>query len=266
MENSNGLIYGKISAIMKECPAIGKDKQNSQQHYNYRGIDDVMNALQNILPKYGVFYVPEVLESFREERVSKSGGNNIYTVLKVKYNFYAEDGSHISAVVQSEGMDSGDKSSNKAMSAACKYALFQVFNIPTQELVDPDATSPEPSVPARQAAAPVQRANPQPKPQSGVKTMDYPGDEVFMEMFELPKNFSTVMTLVDAETITDSKGEFYGKKSNKVLYQTLMALQNHMDNATLSRDEIEELQDKIDAIFLILDNRKKTGSWKKQAA
>ena len=130
--NSNPLIYGKIASIMRECPAIGKDQRNAQQGYAYRGIDDVMNALQNLLPKYGVFYVPEVVDAKREERTTAKGGNLIYSVLKVKYTFYAEDGSHVSAVVQSEGMDSADKSSNKAMSAACKYALFQVFNIPTK--------------------------------------------------------------------------------------------------------------------------------------
>ena len=36
-------------------------------------------------------------------------------------------------------MDSGDKATNKAMSIAFKYACFQVFCIPTEEMVDPDA-------------------------------------------------------------------------------------------------------------------------------
>jgi hypothetical protein len=35
-----------------------------------------------------------------------------------------------------EAMDSGDKSANKAMSAAQKYALLQVFCIPTEEPKD----------------------------------------------------------------------------------------------------------------------------------
>ena len=38
-------------------------------------------------------------------------------------------------------MDSGDKGMNKAMSIALKYALFQLFTIPTKEDKDPDATS-----------------------------------------------------------------------------------------------------------------------------
>lgn len=77
--------------------------------------------------------MPEVLESRREERQTKGGGNLIYTVLKLKVTFYAEDGSNVSAIVQGEGMDSADKSTNKAMSAAYKYALFQLLCIPTEE-------------------------------------------------------------------------------------------------------------------------------------
>lgn len=39
-------------------------------------------------------------------------------------------------------MDSADKASNKAMSVAFKYACFQVFCIPTEEMVDPDSETP----------------------------------------------------------------------------------------------------------------------------
>ena len=44
-------------------------------------------------------------------------------------------------------MDSGDKATNKAMSIAFKYACFQVFCIPTEEMKDPDSDTPDPSAP-----------------------------------------------------------------------------------------------------------------------
>ena len=146
-------IFESINAIMAECPAIAKGQKNQQQGFMYRGIDVVMNVFQPLLAKYKVFAVPEVLDSIREERQTKSGGNLIYTVLKIKYTFYAEDGSHIEATVQGEGMDSADKSGNKAMSVAYKYAMFQVFCIPTEEMKDPDAESPEESTPKVYACA-----------------------------------------------------------------------------------------------------------------
>lgn len=139
-------IYGAICDIMSEIGAIGKNKR-SQQNYNYRGIDDVMNALQPTMIKHRVFVSPEVLEDKREDRLSNKGGNLIYTILKIKYTFYADDGSNISAIVSGEGMDSGDKSANKAMSVAFKYACFQVFCIPTEEMIDPDAETHELATP-----------------------------------------------------------------------------------------------------------------------
>jgi hypothetical protein len=124
---------------MAEIGAIGKDQTNKQQGFKYRGIDDVMNALQPVLVKYGVFVVPEVMEQSREERQTKTGSNLIYSVCTIRYTFCASDGSNVSAVVIGEGMDSGDKATNKAMAIAFKYACFQVFCIPTEEMKDPDS-------------------------------------------------------------------------------------------------------------------------------
>ena len=104
-----------------------------------------MNALQPLLAKNKVFIVPEILEQTREERTTSKGGNLIYSICKIKYKFYAEDGSSVEAITIGEGMDSGDKATNKAMAIAMKYALFQVFCIPTDEMKDPDSETPEQS-------------------------------------------------------------------------------------------------------------------------
>lgn len=132
-------IFESINKVMDEIGAIGKNTKNAQQGFMYRGIDAVMNALNPALVKYKVFVVPEVLEQTREERMSAKNNTLLYSIIKVKYTFYAEDGSSVSATVIGEGMDSGDKATNKAMSIAFKYACFQVFCIPTEEMVDPDA-------------------------------------------------------------------------------------------------------------------------------
>lgn len=136
-------IYQAINGVMAEIGVIEKNKKNNGQGFMYRGVDDVMNALQPALIKNKVFIAPEILDSKVEERQSKSGGINKYIELKIKYTFYAEDGSNICAIVHGEAMDSGDKGINKAMSIAFKYACFQVFCIPTEEMLDPDAESPK---------------------------------------------------------------------------------------------------------------------------
>ena len=137
-------IYESIAKIMEEIPAIGKGKTNQTQGFKYRGIDDVMNALQPLLAKNKVFIVPQILEQTREERQTNKGGNLIYSICKIKYIFYAEDGTSVEAITIGEGMDSGDKATNKSMAIAMKYALFQVFCIPTEEMAkdDPDGESP----------------------------------------------------------------------------------------------------------------------------
>ena len=144
-------IFQAINEVMESCGAVGKDAKNQQQGYKYRGIDALMNAINPALRKAKVFASPEVLESTREERHTAKGGLLIYSIAKVKYTFYAEDGSNVSAIVIGEGMDSGDKSFNKAMSAAYKYALFQVFCVPTEEMVDSEVDSPEPLQKAAQS-------------------------------------------------------------------------------------------------------------------
>lgn len=138
-------IYEAINGVMKDCGAVGKDDFNPQQKYKYRGIDAIMNALNPALVKNGVFVTPEVIDEKREERETQRGGLLIYSIIKVRYTFYAPDGSSVSAIVTGEGMDSGDKASNKAMSAAFKYACFHVFCIPTEEMLDSEQDSPEPT-------------------------------------------------------------------------------------------------------------------------
>ena len=94
---------------MEDVGAIGKDSLNGQQGFKYRGIDTVMNALNPAFIKHRLFVVPEVMDQTREERRTAKGGMLYIRSRRMKYTFYAEDGSHIEAVVVGEGMDSGDK-------------------------------------------------------------------------------------------------------------------------------------------------------------
>jgi hypothetical protein len=55
----------------------------------------------------------------------------------------AIDGSTTLAQMFGEAMDSGDKATNKAMSAAYKYMAMQVFCIPTEGDNDADAHAPQ---------------------------------------------------------------------------------------------------------------------------
>lgn len=139
---SESKIHKAIVAVMREVGAIGKDEKNEQQRFNYRSIEAVYNRVQPLFAQHGIFSYPKVIEQARAEGKSKQGGVIHYAILTVEYTFAAEDGSSIAVVVVGEGMDSGDKASNKAMAAAHKYAICQVLNIPYQ-VIDPDQFKPE---------------------------------------------------------------------------------------------------------------------------
>ena len=144
MADNGKLIYAKIAELQARIGAVGKTRRNTQQGYSFRGIADVYMAVHPLLAELKLFSVPEVLEINREERATKTGGVLIYTSMKVRYTVYAaEDGSFITGIVPGEGMDSGDKSSNKALSGAHKYWWVQLLTLPEEEPPDSEIDSPE---------------------------------------------------------------------------------------------------------------------------
>ncbi len=140
-------IYQAINAVQGALAKTGitKDRRNTQgSGYNFRGIDDVYNAIAPLLSEHGLCILPRVLTRQCEERTSKNGGALFYVTVEAEFDFVsAEDGSKHTVKTFGEAMDSGDKATNKAMSAAYKYAAFQAFSIPTESDNDADAHSHE---------------------------------------------------------------------------------------------------------------------------
>lgn len=135
-------VYKSINAVQAELAqsGIAKDKVNSQgSGYKFRGIDDVYNAIAPLLAKHGLCILPRVLTRHCEERSSNAGKALFYVTVESEFDFVcAEDGSKHTVKTFGEAMDSGDKATNKAMSAAYKYACFQAFSIPTEGDNDAD--------------------------------------------------------------------------------------------------------------------------------
>lgn len=143
-------VYQLIAAVSAAIAhdGIGKNRRNQQQNYAFRGIDDVYNALAPVLAKHGLVILPRILARECVERTSKSGSAQFFVTVEAEFDFVsAHDGSRHTVRTYGEAQDSADKATNKAMSAAYKYAAFQTFCIPTEGDNDADATTPEPSVP-----------------------------------------------------------------------------------------------------------------------
>lgn len=185
MEEKTPMIYSAICGVMEDVGAIGKNDTNFQQKFKYRSIDAVMNALNPAMIKNKIFCTPEILEQKREERHTKNGSNLIYSVCRIRYRFFALDGSYVDSVVVGEGMDSGDKASNKALSAGFKYACFQTFCIPTEELMsDSDKDTPEENTkkPENGKKPPNQQSKPQLVTEAMIKALCMEMDRVGMSM------------------------------------------------------------------------------------
>ena len=149
-------VYQAISNVTAELArsGIGKTKRNAAQGFAYRGVDDVMQALAAALPKCGLVMLPRVTNRTERAAPSKSGGTIYTVILDVEWDLVSTaDGTLHTIVVQGESMDSGDKATNKALSAAYKYAAVLAFSIPLEGIEDADAHSPEAG--AAPAAVPV---------------------------------------------------------------------------------------------------------------
>ncbi len=135
------LAIAEVSAKLAQ-QGISKDRKNDQQGYKFRGIDDVYNALAPLLSSHKLCILPTVLERDCVERTTAKGTVLFYVTVKVRFDIVsAEDGSKHEITTFGEAMDSGDKATNKAMSAAYKYAAMQAFCIPTEGDNDADATT-----------------------------------------------------------------------------------------------------------------------------
>lgn len=139
-------VYQAINAVQAELAVTGisKDRTNSFDKYQFRGIDDVYNVLSPLLAKHGLCILPRMLARESVERESQKGGALFYVTVEAEFDFVsAEDGSKHTVKTFGEAMDRGDKATNKAMSAAYKYAAFQAFAIPTEGNPDADAETHE---------------------------------------------------------------------------------------------------------------------------
>ena len=200
-------VHQRMLAVLAELPAIGKGQYNEQQKFAFRGHDDVMDALNPLLAKWGVLVVPEVVERWTGERTTSRGSTMYEVSLHVRYTFYGAAGDTVEASAIGEGTDMGDKSTSKAMTMAFKAVLAQAFAISTSEFSDPDGQSAEETT--RGGSRPSGgRGQREPRPQ-----------------WEGPKNWSEIMEWGNAygeslgwrEWVGDAAMVLYAERSSAAL-------------------------------------------------
>lgn len=141
-------IYEKMSAITLELQTVAKNLSvDTGRNQSYKAVSerDVLDAVKPVEAKYGVYSYPvsrEVIESQTLESENQYGKKTtFFTRVKTVYRFVnvEEPSDYIETTVFSEGVDSQDKGSGKAMTYADKYALLKAYKISTGD--DPEQTA-----------------------------------------------------------------------------------------------------------------------------
>ncbi len=231
-----------IPAVMAEMAAVGKNRTNPQQGYSYRGIDDVYNALQKVMAKYGVYTVPYLEDYQIEERTSAKGSVLFFCRVVVNYTIYAQDGSSRTVRIVGLGMDSGDKGINKALAVAHKYCLLQLFCIPTDEEKDPEAESPEVLKKEPMASSAKQE---KPAPEKVLINAKMREDErVLAEMLNKDiENISLTSTMAELKRLYSAAySKYIGRQA---LLDKLVQAKNKRKEELLAKEAKEESQDEI---------------------
>ncbi len=135
-------IHQSILKVSAAIGAIGKDKQakiatkgGGEYRYQFRGIDDVLDALHPALLECGVTITPQVVDV-----MTLTDGK----LLTINYLIANQYGETVVATFVGEGRDRGDKAAQKAQSNAYKYMAFQTFCIPVA-VADSDSDQYEPA-------------------------------------------------------------------------------------------------------------------------
>ena len=132
-------IHEAIVQIYGACGYVQKRKSPNLT-YTFAGERELIQALRPEMEERGVLmYVAEYLDVAHTVGQTSTGKQtNITTCRAVVRFLHAPSGTFIDVQALGEGSDSSDKSGNKAMTCAFKYAMRQTFCIETGD--DPDAT------------------------------------------------------------------------------------------------------------------------------
>ena len=131
-------IYADLAKVMRSVDHVGKNDVNNHQHFSFRGIDGVLNAVGPALREHNVVVYPRLHDVAYEEVKTSGGKASTACRVVVDYVFASVDGSTVETRVAAESWDTGDKAMPKAMSVAMRTALIQALALPTDE-PDPDS-------------------------------------------------------------------------------------------------------------------------------
>lgn len=132
-------------AVMEDVGAVDKGGYNSAQKFNFRGVDQVTNAVAPALRANGVVVAPLAVVADYRDSVNGKGTAVVEVRGTVTYRWTGPEGDFFDVTVASEARDFADKATAKFMSVAFRICLLQTLALPTDD-PDPDSEYPEVTV------------------------------------------------------------------------------------------------------------------------
>ncbi len=127
-------IHEAMGQAMSQMSALPKTEEHAQG-WRYRGIDSLMNMAHGVLESCRLIVRPEVVGEprFVDGPPTNSGKKQTHCIVLVKFGFVSTiDGSEFTVgPFVGEALSTSDKASNKAQTAAYKWAFFETFCMPT---------------------------------------------------------------------------------------------------------------------------------------
>lgn len=149
-------IYEKLSRITSELSTVAKNltvQQTKTSSYKAVSERDVIDAVKPLEEKYGVFSYPadrkilesHILESETKYKDTVTKKTTFFTRIETVYRFVNIENpeEYVDTTVFSEGIDTQDKGSGKAMTYADKYALMKEYKMSTGDDPDQNASKDE---------------------------------------------------------------------------------------------------------------------------
>jgi hypothetical protein len=131
-------VFHAVNEVRKDAGAVAKDQKNHAQKFNFRGVDQVVNACAPAMRTHGVIVAPSSTHLHTEEITSGGGKRQAWVTGSVRYTVYGPEGDSFPIESATEATDFADKATAKAMSVAYRIALLQLFSLPTDD-PDPDS-------------------------------------------------------------------------------------------------------------------------------
>lgn len=150
----------KICEVMKKVEYLQKDGrvEFGRTRYSFLSEEKITTETRKAMAEVGLILYPINMEILDKEEITTKNGTARAFAIKVTYRIQdTESEEYIDVQALGEGMDSGDKALNKAMTGAFKYAQRQSFMIPTGD--DPDYISSDEMINSSAAAPQKNKSN-----------------------------------------------------------------------------------------------------------